>query len=103
MHLESEGYEVHAAADGQEAIDLAHELVPTIAILDVVMPLANGWDVARRLRNDPTTVGIRLLMLSGIGAEVLGSNVGILGGDIGLDKPFELDELDEALRILLKR
>ncbi len=103
MHLESQGYQVHVAADGQEALASAREVVPHIAILDIVMPLANGWDVARSLRNDPATEAIALLMLSGIGAEVLGPNLAILGGDLGLDKPFELDELDEALRILLSR
>lgn len=103
MHLESRGYEVHVASDGEQALALATELLPAIAILDIVMPLANGWDVARTLRLAPETKDIRLLMLSGIGEDVLGPNLAILGGDLGLDKPFDLDELDEALRILRSR
>jgi DNA-binding response OmpR family regulator len=101
MHLESRGYEVREAADGEEALAEAKRLKPHVAILDIVMPGANGWDVARSLRNNPETKDIRLLMLSGIGQDILGPNLPILGGDVGLDKPFDLDELDEALRVLL--
>lgn len=101
MHLESQGYQVHVAVDGREALDKAAEIVPSIAILDIVMPHMNGWDVARSLRKNPQTKSVRLLMLSGIGEDVLGPNMGVLGGDIGLDKPFELEELDEAIRVLL--
>tara|TARA_R110002073_G_scaffold74100_3_gene181145 strand:- start:47642 stop:48088 length:447 start_codon:yes stop_codon:yes gene_type:complete len=101
MHLESRGYDVTEAADGEAALAEATRLIPDIAILDIVMPGANGWDVARSLRKNPETKDIRLLMLSGIGKDVLGPNLPILGGDVGLDKPFELDELDEALRVLL--
>lgn len=103
MHLESRGYEVHTAEDGDRALTVARDLVPDVAILDVVMPKINGWDVARELRRAPETHSIRLLMLSGIGADILGPNLGILGGDVGLDKPFELEDLDEALRVLLSR
>lgn len=101
MHLESRGYSVLLAADGEEALAVATREVPEIAVLDIVMPAMNGWDVARALRNSSDTESIRLLMLSGIGEDVLGPNLAILGGDLGLDKPFDLDELDEALRVLL--
>lgn len=101
MHLESRGYEVREAADGDEALVEANRLKPHLAILDIVMPGVNGWEVARMLRKNPETEQIRLLMLSGIGEDVLGPNLPILGGDVGLDKPFDLDDLDEALRVLL--
>jgi len=101
LHLESRGYRVFTASDGEKALEIAGEERPEIAILDIVMPKLNGWEVARRLRENPETATIRLLMLSGIGEQVLGPNLEILGGDLGLDKPFELDELDEALRRLL--
>ncbi len=101
IHLESRGYKVREVADGDEALASAMRFKPNIAILDIVMPGVNGWDVARSLRKNPETKDIRLLMLSGIGEDVLGPNLPILGGDLGLDKPFDLDELDEALRVLL--
>ncbi len=101
MHLESRGYTLLLAADGAEALAIAQRELPEIAILDIMMPAMNGWDVARALRGGESTKSIRLLMLSGIGEDVLGPNLAILGGDVGLDKPFDLDELDEALRVLL--
>ncbi len=102
MHRESRGYTLHLATNGAEALEIAQRELPEIAILDIMMPAMNGWDVARALRSGDETKSIRLLMLSGIGEEVLGPNLAILGGDVGLDKPFDLDDLDEALLVLLR-
>ena len=100
-HLRSLGLEVLEAEDGAQALALAREHVPDLVVLDITMPRMNGWDVARNLRADLDTAHIKLLMLSGIGAEVLGSTVPLLGGDLALDKPFDLDELEAALGSLL--
>jgi two-component system phosphate regulon response regulator PhoB/two-component system alkaline phosphatase synthesis response regulator PhoP len=102
LHLRGLGYEVHEARDGAEALQMAQTLLPALIVLDITMPKLNGWEVARRLRGESATAGIKLLMLSGIGEEVLGAGLPVLGGDIGLDKPFELEELEEALAQLLK-
>lgn len=101
LHLRSLGYEVAEAEDGAQALEMARKLLPVLVILDITMPRVNGWDVARQLRADPDTAHIKLLMLSGIGAAVLGSTVPVLGGDLALDKPFELEELEAALASLL--
>lgn len=101
LHLQSLGYEVDEAEDGVQALEMARRLLPVLVILDITMPRMNGWDVARRLRADPATEHIKLLMLSGIGTAVLGSTVPVLGGDLALDKPFELEELEAALTSLL--
>jgi CheY-like chemotaxis protein len=101
LHLRNLGYDVHEAHDGAEALAMAQELLPALIVLDITMPKLNGWEVARRLRSAPATAGIKLLMLSGIGGEVLGAGLPVLGGDLGLDKPFELEELEAALAELL--
>jgi len=101
MHLESRGFLVFPAKDGEEALTLAQEHFPNIAILDIAMPKRNGWNVARAIRAEPSLHAVRILMLSGIGTDVLGPNLEVLGGDMGLDKPFELDQLDEALQLLM--
>jgi CheY-like chemotaxis protein len=101
LHLEGLGYKVHQACDGAEALEMARLIHPALIILDITMPKLNGWEVARRLRSDSETADIKLLMLSGIGGEVLGAGLPVLGGDLGLDKPFELEELEEALAELL--
>ena len=102
LHLRGLGYQVHEAGDGAEALELAQKLLPALIVLDITMPKLNGWEVARRLRAAPETASIKLLMLSGMGGVVLGAGLPVLGGDIGLDKPFELEELEAALKQLLE-
>ncbi len=101
LHLQGLGFEVAEAEDGQQALEMASVFKPAMVVLDITMPRMNGWDVARRLRASPETEHIKILMLSGIGGEVLGSTVPALGGDLALDKPFELEELEAALESLL--
>ena len=102
LHLRDLGYEVHEATNGKEALERAQLLGPRLAILDITMPLMNGWEVAQRLRKNPDTADIKLLILSGIGSDVLSAGMPVFGGDLGLDKPFDLPELEAALTILLK-
>jgi DNA-binding response OmpR family regulator len=101
LYLKEQGYEVHEAADGVEALEVAKAVQPRLVILDITMPKMNGWEVARRLRKASDTADIKLLMLSGIGRDVLCAGLPVLGGDMGLDKPFELEELEEAMQTLL--
>ena len=101
LHLRERGYEVHEACDGAQALEIAQAVLPSLVILDITMPKMNGWEVARRLRRAKGTAGIKLLMVSGIGPEVLDAGLPVLGGDVGLDKPFQLEELEEAMDGLL--
>jgi len=63
--LEAEGYRVIRAYGGAEAIAAAHREAPDVAILDLVMPDVNGFDVARALRDAEATAGIPILVLTG--------------------------------------
>ena len=101
-HLESLGFHVLEARDGEEALEVAHRAHPQLVILDINMPKKNGWEVASLLRQGSETREIKLLVLSGIGESVLQSSMGVFGADMALDKPFELEELEEALTELLK-
>lgn len=101
LHLSNMGYEVIEAVNGQEALDKAFAERPALVILDVTMPLVNGWDVARQLRRAPELADMKIMILSGIGEDVLETSLPVFGADMALDKPFELEELEEALRRLL--
>lgn len=59
FRLEREGYEVLAAADGQSALDLALERTPDLAVLDVMMPRLDGYELTRRLRGHEPTRSLR--------------------------------------------
>ncbi len=93
------GWEVTTAADGTEGIDVIRSLKPDLAVVDVMMPGMDGYEVCRRLKQDPETAGIPLVFLTARKelAEEAAEEVGALGVVV---KPFEPDELAERLRDL---
>src|SRR6266496_3627951 len=64
INLELEGFEVHQAADGLDALDKAREIDPDVVTLDVMMPRLDGWATAQRLRADPSTCRARIVFIS---------------------------------------
>ena len=62
--LERRGYEVTVATDGQQGLDKARELKPDIILLDMNLPLVDGWTIARTLKADPETSGIAIIALT---------------------------------------
>ena len=101
LRLEHRGYKVLTASDGKEALAQAKRSRPALMILDVMMPSKNGWEVARALKQDPVTEGIKILMLTAIGAQVNEMTSPLYGADAHLDKPVNFNELDQTLERLL--
>ena len=64
-----EGYQVEMAADGQEGLDKARELKPTMILLDVMMPKLNGLQVLEKLKADPETKSIPVVMLTNLAGQ----------------------------------
>jgi two-component system alkaline phosphatase synthesis response regulator PhoP len=64
IFLESTGFEVITAYDGLNTIDMAREGKPDIIILDIMMPIVDGFEVCKRLKDDPNTCEIPVIMLS---------------------------------------
>lgn len=64
-----EGYEVEMASDGQEGLDKAREVKPTLMLLDVMMPKLNGLQVLEKLKSDPETKAIPVVMLTNLAGE----------------------------------
>ena len=98
--LESGGYEVSTACDGQSGLQQFHEFQPHLVILDVMMPHMNGWEACRRVR-DVSTVPI--IMLTALGSHqdiVKGLN---MGADDYLVKPFHPEELQARVEAVLRR
>ena len=95
--LQEEDLDIHCAADGQEALDLARKMRPQLMVVDQMMPKMDGKTVVTELHRDENTREIPVLILSGMeqaededwyGAEFLG-------------KPFSPDELVDRIRLLL--
>ena len=102
--LKLEGYEVASAADGSEAIDLALSFNPDIVVSDVVMPNVGGLELCRRLKEDPRTAYVPVLLISGL---VTSDEAGIeglhAGADDYLDLPFRNEELLVKVARLVER
>jgi CheY-like chemotaxis protein len=64
-----EKYDVHTASDGQEGLDKARTLKPTVMLLDIMMPKMNGLEVLDKLKSDPETKNIPVIMLTNLAGE----------------------------------
>ena len=100
QELEPEGYLVQEAENGLEAISKAKELMPDLVILDVMMPLMNGFDAAAVLKNDPQTMKIPIVILSIIEDLERGYRIGI---NRYLKKPIEAEVLLNEVASLVSR
>jgi CheY-like chemotaxis protein len=100
VNLELEGFEVTTAVDGQDCLDKARDIDPVVITLDVMMPRMDGWEAASRLRADPSTAGVKVVLLSARAQEADLERGGRLGVDAYLTKPFDPDELIATVRRL---
>lgn len=102
-HLRSRGYSVLEAADGDEAWELAHEHLPDLVILDVMMPGMSGWEVCRKVREAVSLAHTGVIMLTGIGETLNEMTSPLYGADAHVDKPFEFATLDARIDDVLER
>lgn len=101
MRLVASGFTVITATDGNEAISTARAAMPDAMLLDVMMPGKSGWEVARTIKQDPQTAGIRIVIVSAIGPAVTDATSSLYGADAHVDKPFEFSKLEATLRAVL--
>ena len=103
FNLRQAGFEVVAAADGAEALKKARSTLPSLIVLDLMLPEVDGLEVCRMLRRDPATTDIPIIMLTAKAAEV-DRVVGLeLGADDYLTKPFSPRELVLRVKKVLQR
>ena len=95
------GYKVSSAGDGHRALELARREKPDLVLLDVMMPGKSGWEVARALKQDPVTQGIKIVMVTAIGEQVNEITSPLYGADAHIDKPFEFEKLERVIGGLL--
>ena len=103
INLELAYYKVITAFDGNKGFALAKQEMPDIIVLDVMMPEVDGYTVAKRIRENPSTKDIPIIMLTALNMlqnKVQGFNIGV---DDYLVKPFEMEELLVRIKALLKR
>ena len=101
--LRADGYEVLAAADGAAGVAVAAAERPDLILLDLILPYASGFEVLRRLRDDPATRAIPVLVLSTQGGEDDVVRALDAGAEDFLIKPFYARELLARVRKALAR
>ena len=100
MYLEQEGFKVEAAYDGQVALDKCKSLQPALVVLDLMLPVVDGWEICRRVRS---TSDVPIIMLTARDDDV-DKIVGLeLGADDYVTKPFSTKELAARVGALLRR
>jgi DNA-binding response OmpR family regulator len=103
FRLEHSGYTVLQARDGQEALDLARTAKPDLAVLDVMMPKLDGFEVTRRLREDDSTTRIPIILLTARTQEADVQRGFDAGADDYIRKPFSPQELRARVQAILGR
>jgi two-component system phosphate regulon response regulator PhoB/two-component system alkaline phosphatase synthesis response regulator PhoP len=101
--LKRRGYRVEMAHDGDNGLLAAETSLPDLVILDVMLPGMDGWEVCRRIRENPSTRNTPVLMLTARREErdlLAGFDV---GADDYMKKPFSVNELAARVRSLLRR
>ena len=101
--LQRRGYQVAVAVDGEQAISVAHGIMPDLILMDLGMPGVDGWDATRRLKGDDATRHIPIIVLS---AHAMSSDRELAlaaGGDDFDTKPVRFPLLLEKIEKLLPK
>jgi CheY-like chemotaxis protein len=102
VNLQLEGLEVTAVEDGQAALDVVRQVRPDVITLDVVMPRLGGFEAVERLRSDPATAQIPVVIVTGRAQSADVERGEALGVDAYLTKPFEPAQLVAVVRGLVR-
>lgn len=101
--LERDGHRVVMASDGAGALEAVRAELPALCVLDVMMPKLSGLEVLQRLREDPRTAEVRVILLTARGREADVDRGFELGADDYVTKPFSPQELRRRVRAVLGR
>ncbi len=93
MLLAGAGYRIEMASHGEQALELAAELLPDLILLDVMMPGMDGFEVCRRLRSDPLLAEVPIVLVTALNDRASRLRGIEVGADDFIDKPFDRAEL----------
>jgi len=101
--LQKKGYEVRVARDGEEALRLTESFRPDVVLLDVMMPIRNGFEVCRMIRDNAALASVKIVMLTARGRDAERDKGLALGADAYMTKPFSTKELLAKVEELVPR
>ncbi|HSO94065.1 MAG TPA: HD domain-containing phosphohydrolase [Candidatus Dormibacteraeota bacterium] len=100
--LSTLGFWTEAATNGEEAYNAARRLMPDLILMDIEMPVMNGHDACKRLKTDPKTAEIPILMMTGFDPRPERTKMVESGGDDLIVKPVAMRDLQVRVRALLR-
>ena len=103
MYLGMEGFAVETADDGDTALELLSRRSFDLVLLDVMMPRCNGLEVCRRIRSNPSTARLPVLMFTALSADADVERARQAGANHFISKPFSLPGLGNVLRQLFEQ
>ncbi len=99
--FERAGYQLRIARDGEDVLKQIAEFAPDLVLLDVMLPLRNGFEVCQRIRENPVWNAIKIVMLTAKGRDIEISKGLALGADLYITKPFSTKDLVARVTELL--
>ena len=102
VSLRSLDVDLHAAADGYEAVEMISGLKPDVVVLDIGLPGLDGWEVLERLRSDETTAGARVIVLTAHAEPEVAAQAVAATADDFMTKPFNPVLLRESVSRLIE-
>lgn len=100
LYLEKEGYETLAAEDGGKSLSLFQEHAPNLVLLDIMLPVLDGWTVCKKIRE---TSKVPIIMMTAKGETMDKVNGLEMGADDYIVKPFEMKEVLARIHAVLRR
>ncbi len=101
LFLRFSGFRVTEAENGEEAVDKATSLLPDVIVMDLSLPVMDGWEATRRLKRDPRTKKIPVIVLTGHALPEHAQAAREAGCDLVITKPCLPDQLLETIRRIL--
>ncbi len=103
IQLTSRGFDVYIAEDGEAGLELVVEHQPAIALLDIMMPKLSGFEVARKIRENPALSAVGIMLLSGRSSDRVEAD--LVGLDIAdyITKPYNAGDLVQRINNFINR
>ena len=101
--LERKGFDINVAVDGQQGIDMATELSPDIVLMDMSLPIKDGWTATRELRANPATATLKIIALTAHAMDGDKQKTLDAGCDDYDTKPIDLKRLLGKIQTLIER
>ena len=100
--LELNGYEVIKAVDGEDCLDKLSHVIPDLVLLDIMMPGMSGWDVAAKIKENPSWTGIPIVFLTAKG-DVMSVGMGSITAEDYIVKPFDINDIKVRVGKILSK